>query len=135
MAKNMQPDVANAWNFGIQQQLTSKTALDIIYVGTKGTHLFRRWNINTPPPGTTPFNSRLPYQYFNTDGDQYATNIGFAGANGNSIYHALQAELKINFNHALTGRVNYTWSKELDDMSVWWPLSDSVNRGEGTNQA
>jgi hypothetical protein len=98
-------------------------------------HLFRRYNINTPPPGDTPFNSRLPYQYFNAAGDQYATNIGFAGANGGSIYHALQSELKINFSHALTGRVNYTWSKEIDDMNVWWPLDDRLNRGEGTSQA
>ena len=135
MDRHMQPDVAYAWNFGVEQKISNATAFGLTYVGTHGLHLFRRYNINTPPPGDTPFNSRLPYQYFNPEGEQYATNIGFAGANGNSIYHALQAELKIKFNRSLTGRVNYTWSKELDDMSVWWPLDDSVNRGEGTNQA
>jgi hypothetical protein len=31
--------------------------------------------------------------------------------------------------------VNYTWSKEIDDMNMWWPLDDRYNRGEGTNQA
>ncbi|MBB5061127.1 hypothetical protein HDF16_005863 [Granulicella aggregans] len=132
MAKNMQPDVAYAWNFGVQQQLTPAVAFSATYVGTHGLHLFRRYDINTPPPGSTPFNSRLPYQYFNTDGQQYATNIGYAAANGSSIYHALQTELKVNFAHSLTGRVNYTWSKELDDSSVWWPLDNRVNRAEGT---
>ncbi|HEY2002102.1 MAG TPA: hypothetical protein VGG80_07275, partial [Acidobacteriaceae bacterium] len=68
-------------------------------------------------------------------GDQYATNIGYGGAGGSSMYHGLQMELKMNFTHALTGRVNYTWSKEIDDMNVWWPLDDRVNRGEGTSQA
>ncbi|WP_158750708.1 carboxypeptidase regulatory-like domain-containing protein [Acidobacterium sp. S8] len=135
MAKDMQPDAAYAWNFGIQQKVTDAMAFSLTYVGTRGVHLFRRYNINTPPPGDTPFNSRLPYQYFDTSGDQYATNIGYAGADGGSIYHGLQTEMKINFSRTLTGRVNYTWSKEIDDMSVWWPLDDRLNRGEGTNQA
>ena len=135
MDRHMQPDVAYAWNFGVEQKLSSALGFSLTYVGTHGLHLFRRYNINTPVPGDTPFNSRLPYQYFNDAGEQYATNIGYAAANGNSIYHALQAEMKIQAGKSLTGRVNYTWSKELDDMSVWWPLDDSVNRGEGTNQA
>jgi hypothetical protein len=135
MTKNMQPDVAYAWNFGVQQRISNATAFSITYVGTRGIHLFRRYNINTPPPGDTPFNSRLPYQYFDPAGEQYATNIGYAAGNGSSIYHALQAEMKINFSHSLVGRVNYTWSKEIDDMSVWWPLDDRYNRGQGTNQA
>lgn len=135
MNQNMQPDVAYAWNVGVQQKITDATAFSLTYVGTRGIHLFRRYNINTPPPGSTPFNSRLPYQYFDPAGDQYATNIGYAGADGSSIYHALQAEMRINFTHSLAGRVNYTWSKEIDDMSVWWPLDDAYNRGEGTNQA
>lgn len=135
MAKDMQPDAAYAWNFGIQQALSNAVAFSVTYVGTRGIHLFRRYDINTPEPGSTPFNSRLPFQYFNASGQQYATNIGYASADGSSIYHSLQTELKFNFSHTLTGRVNYTWSKEVDDMSVWWPLSDRVNRGEGTNQA
>ena len=135
MARNMQPDGAYAWNLGVQQKISDALAFSMTYVGTRGIHLFRRYNINTPPPGDTPFNSRLPYQYFDTAGDQYATNIGYAAADGSSIYHALQTEMKINFTRALTGRVNYTWSKEIDNTSVWWPLDDRLNRGEGTNQA
>ncbi len=135
MAKNNQPDAAYAWNLGLQQKITDTVAFSITYVGTRGVHLFRRYDINTPPPGDTPFNSRLPYQYFTPGGDQYATNIGYGGAGGSSMYHALQTELKMNFTHTLTGRVNYTWSKEIDDMNVWWPLDDRVNRGEGTSQA
>ncbi|GGA62944.1 hypothetical protein GCM10011507_13190 [Edaphobacter acidisoli] len=135
MARNMQPDLANAWNFGVQQQLSTTTALQVTYVGTKGTHLFRRWNINTPPPGTTSYNSRLPYQYFNSTGDQYATNIGYAAADGSSIYHGLQVQLKKSTSYGLEGRIAYTWSKEIDNMSIWWPLNDRLNRGVGTNQA
>ncbi len=135
MAKSMQPDVAYAWNFGVQERISPTTALAVTYVGTRGLHLFRRWNINTPPPGTTPFDSRLPYQYFNSSGQQYATNIGYAAADGSSIYHGLQVELKKTTSHGLEGRIAYTWSKEIDDMNQWWPLSNKLDRGEGTNQA
>jgi hypothetical protein len=135
MSKNMQPDMANAWNFGLQQQVSTTTALDLTYVGTKGTHLFRRWNLNTPAPGTTPYNSRLPYQYFDADGQQYATDIGYAAADGSSIYHALQAQLRKSTSFGLDGRIAYTWSKEIDDMNMWWPLDDKLNRGLGTSQA
>jgi hypothetical protein len=135
MSRRMQPDVANAWNVAIQHELFPSTSLSIAYAGTKGTHLFRRRNINTPQPGTTSFNSRLPYQYFNAAGQQYATNIGYAGADGSSIYHALQVELKTRISHGLQGRVSYTWSKEIDDMNMWWPLNDREIRGVGTSQA
>jgi hypothetical protein len=135
MSRKMQPDVAYAWNFGLQQKVTNTMSFSMTYVGTRGLHLFRRYDLNTPPPGDTPFNSRLPYQYFNSAGEQYATNIGYAAANGSSIYHALQTEVKLNFSRGLAGRVNYTWSKEIDDMNMWWPLDDRYNRGEGTNQA
>jgi len=135
MDRKMQPDMADAWNFGVQQELSPHTMLSLIYVGTKGTHLFRRYNINTPTPGVTSFNSRLPYQYFNTSGQQYATNIGYAAANGSSIYHALQVQLKKSFSHGLDGRVSYSWSKEIDDMNVWWPLDDRYNRAVGNSQA
>jgi hypothetical protein len=135
MSKQMQPDVAYAWNFGVQRKLTASTSFSATYVGTRGLHLFRRYDLNTPEPGNTDFNSRLPYQYFNDQGEQYATNIGYGNPNGSSIYHALQAELKMNVSRGLQGRLAYTWSKEIDDMNLWWPLDDHFNRGEGTNQA
>lgn len=135
MDRNMQPDAAYAWNLGVQQKLSNAFAMSVTYVGTRGIHLFRRYNLNTPLPGSTPYNSRLPYQYFDPSGNQYATNIGYATANGRSIYHALQMELRFNLARAISGNFNYTWSKELDDMNVWWPLNDRYNYGEGTNQA
>jgi len=135
MIRNFQSDVAYSWNFGVQQKLTNSTALSVTYVGTRGVHLFRRWNLNTPPPGTTSLNSRLPFQYFNQLGQQYATDIDNAQANGGSIYHAMQAQLKTHIQRNLEGNFSFTWSKEIDDMNMWWPLNDSYNRAVGNSQA
>jgi hypothetical protein len=135
MVRNFQPDVAYSWNLGVQQKLTNSTALSVTYVGTRGLHLFRTSNLNTPPPGTTAFNSRLPYQYFNPSGQQYATYIGNAAASGSSIYHGMQAQLKTHIQRNLEGNFSFSWSKEIDDMNVWWPLNDHYNRAVGNSQA
>ncbi len=39
-------------------------ALTVAYVGTKGTHLEARPDINQPVPGTTPIANRRPYPLF-----------------------------------------------------------------------
>ena len=119
----------------MQQKLTETTVLSVTYVGTRGVHLFRRWNLNTPPPGTTSLNSRLPFRYFNQQGQQYATYIDDAQANGGSIYHGMQAQLKTHIRRNLEGNFSFTWSKEIDDMNMWWPLDDRYNRAVGNSQA
>jgi hypothetical protein len=135
MSKQMQPDVAFAWNFGVQQSLSNSASFSLTYVGTRGLHLFRRYDVNTPEPGNTPFDSRLPFQYFNSAEQQYATNINYAVPNGSSVYHALQAEFRLRFARGLQGKLAYTWSKEIDDMGVFWPLDNRYDRGLGTSQA
>ena len=135
MDQSFQPDVAYSWNLGVQQKLTNAMALSVTYVGTRGVHLFRRWNLNTPPPGTTTFDSRLPYQYFNQEGQQYATDIDNVRSDGTSIYHSLQTQLKTHIRRNLEGNFSFTWSKEIDDMNMWWPLNDRYNRAVGNSQA
>ena len=39
------------WNFGVQRQLTPSSTIDVAYVGTKGTNLFRSINIDQAFPG------------------------------------------------------------------------------------
>jgi hypothetical protein len=135
MDRSFQPDAAYSWNLGVQQKFTNSMALSVTYVGTRGVHLFRRWNLNTPPPGTTAFNSRLPYQYFNQQGQQYATYIDNVRSDGTSIYHSLQTQLKTHIRRNLEGNFSFTWSKEIDDMNMWWPLNDRYNRAVGNSQA
>ena len=49
---NNQPDKATMWNFGVQRQLTPTSTIDVAYVGTKGTNLFRSINIDQAFPGS-----------------------------------------------------------------------------------
>jgi hypothetical protein len=52
---------------------------------------------------------------------------------GNSTYNALQVTLDRRFAHGLTFTVNYTFSKELDDLvTARNPFNDSLEKGPGT---
>jgi hypothetical protein len=129
--RNFRPDNAYAWNFGIEQKLTASSAFTITYVGTRGIHLYRDYNIDTPAPGPGDLTPRRPYYSIAPE----VSAIDYATSDGKSIYHALQAELRKNFSHGFQGRVSYTWSKEADNTSVFYPLHDQYNWGPGTNQA
>jgi hypothetical protein len=48
---NNQPDKASMWNIGIQRSLTPSSTIDVAYVGTKGSNLFRSINIDQAFPG------------------------------------------------------------------------------------
>ncbi len=52
---------------------------------------------------------------------------------GNSAYHALQISLNQRLSHGLTFMINYTWSKELDDLSgARDPNKNYLERAPGT---
>lgn len=128
--ENFRPDNAYAWNLGVQQQLTSSTSFSLSYVGTRGVHLYRNYDINTPAPGPGDQTTRRPYYGIAPE----VTSINYATSDGLSIYHALQAELKKNFSQGLQGRVSYTWSKEIEDLNVFYPQHDNLNRAVGRGQ-
>ncbi|HET6220322.1 MAG TPA: TonB-dependent receptor [Acidobacteriaceae bacterium] len=129
--RNFRPDNAYAWHLGIEQQLTATSAFRISYVGTRGINLYRDYNIDTPVPGPGDLTTRRPYY----DIAPEVTSINYATSDGRSVYHALQAEISKNFSHGLQGRVSYTWSREEDNMNVFYPLDDKYNWAPGTSQA
>jgi hypothetical protein len=52
---------------------------------------------------------------------------------GNSTYNALQVSLNHRLTHGLSFMINYTWSKELDDLSgARDPNKDYLEKGPGT---
>ncbi len=107
------PQYLQCWNLTIEKQITATTALEIGYAGSKGTHLGSNININTPdrssgqplPNGTYP----KPYAQFNA--------VRIYRYDGNSSYNAAMLTLRRRFANNFFYRVNYTFSKSLDDAS------------------
>jgi len=102
--RNLVTPYVQNWNLNFQQDLTGTVALQLGYVGSKGTKLVRLRDANQP----------------DVNGDRPNTNFGFMdefATISSSTYHALQATLRSRDWHGLSGFTGYTWSKSLDDAS------------------
>jgi hypothetical protein len=137
-----------SFNMGVQQKLPFESVLDVSYVGSVGSHLLQRRNINAPQYGaayqagnqdpTTAFNSNgssallvdflRPYQGFG--------NISYIEPASSSNYHSLQMSLNRRFSKGLLLGVTHTWSKALGTQgadlpginSFGAPRTDTNNR-------
>jgi hypothetical protein len=92
------------WNLNLEQEVVKSLALQLGYVGSKGTKLVRLLDLNQPD-----------YQ-----GNRTNTNYGKIDSLSPvsaSTYHALQATVRVRGWHELSGFTGYTWSKSLDDAS------------------
>ena len=105
------------WNLTIERDLGNGQALEVGYVGSKGTHLQRRYNLNQPirdpDIATESANGTLvfprPIEDFN--------NLQYTSFGANSTYHAMQVSLRRRSRSGLFYRINYSFGKSIDDAS------------------
>ncbi len=117
------------FNLNLQQQLGSRTVLQVGYVGAKGTKLFQFRDINQPSQAqiTAADLACVPDQ---ANGSYcpsaygvprtFAPNFFYLNqeqSSANSIYHALQASLRTSGWHGLTSQANFVWSHSIDTAS------------------
>jgi hypothetical protein len=115
-----------AFNLGVQYKLPLDSVLDVSYVGTVGSHLLQRRNLNAPAygaaylaqnqdptlaPSATPGATALPTDFLRPF--QGFGQIQYIEPASSSNYHSLQTSLQRRFNKGLLLGVNYTWSKAL----------------------
>jgi hypothetical protein len=109
------------FNLNLQQSLGTRAVVQVGYVGTKGTKLFRFRDINQPSQaqitaadlGCNCINGYAVPRVFTED--PFFINLEESAAS--SIYHALQTSLKLNNWHGLTSQANFVWSHAIDDAS------------------
>jgi hypothetical protein len=94
------------WNAALQRELPRSLSLTVAYVGTKGTHLESRYNLNAPVPGVTPVAARQPYPQFQA--------INISSNRDDSIYHGLQVSGERRFGQGLAMLLAYTYSHAID---------------------
>jgi len=102
--RNLVTPYSQNWNLNLEQQVAKEFALQLGYVGSKGTKLVRLRDAN---------------QAF-VDGSRPNPAYGFMDEFANltsSVYHGLQATLRTRNWHGLSGFTGYTWSKSIDDAS------------------
>lgn len=103
------------WNFNIQHQLVSDYVVTASYVGTKGTKLPIRRELNPAIFNATAtlanINQRRIYA------PNYQSIINYENTI-NSTYHAFQTTLNKRYSKGFTILASYNWSKSLDGMSL-----------------
>jgi len=113
-------DFANAylqsWNLNVQRELTRNLAAMAGYVGSKGTHLIIRRNINQPIDGVRPFPA-LSGSSPIFPGVPLG-NITQVESSGNSSYNALWMSATQRLTRGVEFNAYYTWSKSLDYNSL-----------------
>jgi hypothetical protein len=98
------------WNLQVGHEFGSHDALEVGYVGSKGTYLDTSvHNFNSPDPGQGPIQERRPYPNF--------ARIRMQFADGNSTYHSLQARYEHRFSRGLSLTAAYNWSHMIDDQN------------------
>jgi len=137
---NIRTPYVQNFNLNVQQQLGSKMVLQVGYVGSKGTKLFRFRDINQPTQAqitagdlsqcagtfTAP---NCPILGF--DNGAQGINQGFISrtvfpnffyvnqeeSTANSNYNSLQTSLRVSAWHGLTSQTNFVWSHSIDNAS------------------
>ena len=111
----LQPDFrtgyAQHWNVGLEQALPGRIVARATYIGSKGSKLLRRRNLNQPAPGEGPVDPRRPTAGF--------ANIVLFESGASSIYHSGVFSLERRFTGGAGFRAAYTWAKSIDDVSAF----------------
>ena len=105
-----------SWNLNVQRELTRNLALTAGYIGSKGTHLILRRNLNQPVNGVRPYPVLSPSSPI-LPGTPLG-NVVQAESSGASSYNALWLTLNQRLAHGLQVNASYTWSKSLDMNSL-----------------
>jgi hypothetical protein len=107
-------DTAKMWNVGVQRELGWNTVVDVSYVGTRGSHIFRSFNVNVPTPGPGAIQPRRPYFGIAPT----ITTINQRDGGGSTWYDALQMKLDKRFSHGLQALFAYTYSRTQDNIAT-----------------
>ena len=118
---------AQQYSLSLERELTHSLGLRVSYIGSKGTQLPYRRDVNQPQPSTAAFsNARRPYPLFST--------INYADNGANMLYGGLQTGVQKRFSRGLMFSSTWTWAKELsdtddtDDFELNTTIEDTYNR-------
>ena len=112
--QHMRTPYVHSYNFNAQQTIAEGTVLQVGYVGSKGTKLFRLRDINQATPG--PVDTLQQRRPFNSTYPQFA-GIYQLEASANASYDALQVILRRRLSKGLTLFASHVWSHSIDDAS------------------
>jgi Carboxypeptidase regulatory-like domain/TonB dependent receptor len=113
---NLRTPYVQNYNLNIQRELFKNGVLEVGYVGSHGTRLFRYRDINQPVNPSV--SSARPFDngpFAPSGGTFFYVNQLETTAISN--YNALQTSFSVRDRHGFTIQANYTWSHSIDNAS------------------
>ena len=107
------------WNFTVEREITANTAVRLSYVGNKGTHLERLFNLNDPPPAPGAVQPRRPYQPFGA--------ITYYESGRDSNTHQGQLGVLRRFSSGFAFQLEYQFTRALGEQIHVLPPMDNRN--------
>ncbi len=109
------------WNFTLEHEFARNTAVRASYVGNKGTHLERLFNLNDPPPAPGAVQPRRPYQPFGP--------ITYYESGRDSITNQLQLGAIRRFSSGFAFQFEYQFTRALgEQIHVLAPMDNRNTR-------
>jgi Carboxypeptidase regulatory-like domain/TonB-dependent Receptor Plug Domain/TonB dependent receptor len=105
--------VTFAWNLALEQQVTTTLSARLAYVASQSQHQVNPLDIN--PTWNQGPNIGKRYYYSANTAQNYTNAMAVVDTGGIASYHSMQASLQKQLSRGLTGTVNYTWSKAIDN--------------------
>jgi outer membrane receptor protein involved in Fe transport len=110
------------YNFSVQQPLPAGWGLQAGYVGARGNHLFRNYEVNLLPLPIRREDGSLFFPPYDPSEPDNRVNPAFGGINimssdAQSFYNSLQVSARKNLGRGLSLQASYTFAKSVDDAS------------------
>ncbi|MBI3895481.1 MAG: TonB-dependent receptor [Acidobacteria bacterium] len=110
------------YNFSIQHQLPGEWRTQASYVGARGNHLFRTYEMNLAPVPVVQPDGSLFFPPYDPRGPDNRVNPAFGaitmlGSDAQSFYNSLQLSLSKRSSRGNSVQASYTLSKSVDDAS------------------
>jgi len=112
---NLKMPTVSQYSLRVDQSITANTLLSAGYVGERGDHLLATADANTAIP--TMINGQPYFAPKSPRANPSLSNARYTVSSGASNYNALQIDLTHRYSHGLQFRLNYTFSKSLDNHS------------------
>jgi hypothetical protein len=115
------------WNLNIERALAAHLSLRLAYVGSHGLNLS---SIVEDANLAQPVKLEDGRLFFPAGGRKMNPNfsqIRDRRFEAHSFYHALQAQLRRRFSRGLAAQLAYTFSKSIDDSSIFFTMTESDN--------
>jgi hypothetical protein len=101
------------WQVTLERDVGWSTAVSLGYVGNRGVRLFRSVNVNAPYYDEA--SATIKRRFSASFG---TSAVALRTSDGNSLYHALQAELRRRPKKGLSFQASWTWASGVDDVGA-----------------